>query len=159
MDIEPLQPHHGDVDELSGFIAEWGMEVEFVEANERRHGRFRDGYLDALDLSWRPDPKALPLAPYAPFATKCVAKGEMKAVEFDMCVETFRQSLDNLGPHEGFSAMSEDVDNEGYSGEEQKYAAANPKRPPCSATRQRSAPPMKLLLDWMPELLDPRTIF
>ena len=150
MNVQTSETDRGDVDGLPRRVMKGRMKVELVESNERCNRRFRDWNLNALYLSWRPDPKALAFTPDAPLAAQRVAEGEMKAVEFDVRVETFRQGLDDLLAHKRLSTMSEDLHDNYHRDEKRKYTTADPIRPARSAPRHAFIPPLLHPSTWMP---------
>ena len=131
-----------DMDWLPGLVVQRRVEVEFVEPDERRHGRFGMGNLDAFHLGRGPDAEAFALAPDAPLATQGVSQREMEAVEFDVGVEAFRQSLDHLLADERLRAMGEDVDEDGHGRQKRKYDSRRPKRPAGYASARNPASPV-----------------
>ena len=133
-DVEALEANLRDVDRLPGRIMKRRMEVELIEADERLERRVGFGNVNPFHVSRRPDAKAFPLAPDAPFPAQRIAQRKMEAVEFDAGMKAVRKRLNDLLAHKWLGTMCRDVDEDANGNQERKNAAANPKWPAGQAS-------------------------
>ena len=91
-------------------------------------------------MAFTPDP---------PLSMKSIADREMEAIELDARMESVGERLHELCTHEGFGAVSDDVDNDGDNRQKRKNSAAHPPWP-AGSTSNHVFGGVSHASNWMP---------